>query len=905
MPLARILRLSGSHRRAPLQTEAFTDRPEPPLAARGGDDKRRRIRHRLVRRSSKRPASFTASSPPGTTGTCETCRRISSRDSCSRTSAPRPARPSSSPTAIRSATAAGCGCTTASSGDFRRIKRDLMLRIDPALYPEIEGSTDSELFFFLALTLGLEDDPPAAVEQAVGVIEHVGAQPRRRPSDPDDRGDERRAERLGFPILKRGEVPLAVLLDRREHSAPSASRQPGSAPALGRVETRCLGAARRPCRSMERGSRVELRHCSGGAGRTEAVQPSPAARMDRWADDIVSGPGASPRRRRLKAPRRARGALRPRRPGRPYALGLRQLPEPDALHGRPASRCGSAQPRRRADDLPAECVPNRKHVLRLEPGESFTGAWGLIPSKESPPPDDAYTKPRELALNDERGRHPRCHRRGWIRRGRLRQRACRRTGRTRHAARPERLPPVPAPPLSGRDRGVRPAGHRFQLEDFFPDHANIEVRNAEVVSADPQARGVTLADKSTIEGDVVVLASGSSRTSSIRRARRNSPSRCIRSTTPSGSARASASCSRTRCEAGAGRAGCTQLRRRRGRRDGGQVGGRNRGTGARRHAPRAPATRGRGRERDPGRLRPHCTRAILRRSSRLRRKAAPPAGCSVQARRVRQGGRGRSRHPGRRDDDQYSAGRLGRRLMAAPLSSRSGLVRGAAGLDVRPDLTVAGFPGVYALGDVANPVGGSHALPQLGSVAQQAGDWAARNILAGIDDKAAQPFHYHDKGIMAMIGRKAAVAEVGEHRHELHGRIAFAAWLGCTRSCSQPGAEVRAFLAGPTTSTCVRTIARPRCSTRRRSTHPASTGAPADPSRLLGVHGVQPSRTVPATRVPKPGSEWTVSSPPTAAIRLCIVVKPMAAARPLRQTGTVIGDLEVELGRRASRAPGR
>ena len=31
---------------------------------------------------------------------------------------------------------------------------------------------------------------------------------------------------------------------------------------------------------------------------------------------------------------------------------------------------------------------------------------------------------------------------------------------------------------------------------------------------------------------------------------------------------------------------------------------------------------------------------------------------------------------------------------------------------------------------------------------------------------------------MAMIGRKAAVAEIGEHRHELHGRFAFAAWLG-------------------------------------------------------------------------------------------------------------------------------
>ena len=58
--------------------------------------------------------------------------------------------------------------------DFRRLKRDLVLQVDPELYPDIEGSTDSELFFFLAVTLGLEDDPPAAVEQAVGVIEHVG-----------------------------------------------------------------------------------------------------------------------------------------------------------------------------------------------------------------------------------------------------------------------------------------------------------------------------------------------------------------------------------------------------------------------------------------------------------------------------------------------------------------------------------------------------------------------------------------------------------------------------------------------------------------------------------------------------------------------------------------------------------
>jgi glutamine amidotransferase len=58
--------------------------------------------------------------------------------------------------------------------DFHMVKRELVLAVDPSLYPSIEGSTDSETFFFLALTLGLEDDPPAAVERAVGYIEHVG-----------------------------------------------------------------------------------------------------------------------------------------------------------------------------------------------------------------------------------------------------------------------------------------------------------------------------------------------------------------------------------------------------------------------------------------------------------------------------------------------------------------------------------------------------------------------------------------------------------------------------------------------------------------------------------------------------------------------------------------------------------
>ena len=61
-----------------------------------------------------------------------------------------------------------------SIADFPTVKRDLALAVDPSLFPLIEGSTDSELFFFLALTFGLQEDPQHAVERAVGFIEETG-----------------------------------------------------------------------------------------------------------------------------------------------------------------------------------------------------------------------------------------------------------------------------------------------------------------------------------------------------------------------------------------------------------------------------------------------------------------------------------------------------------------------------------------------------------------------------------------------------------------------------------------------------------------------------------------------------------------------------------------------------------
>jgi glutamine amidotransferase len=61
-----------------------------------------------------------------------------------------------------------------SIAQFQDMKREFMLAVDPSLYTDVEGSTDSESFFFLALTFGLKNDPPAAVERAVGFIEHLG-----------------------------------------------------------------------------------------------------------------------------------------------------------------------------------------------------------------------------------------------------------------------------------------------------------------------------------------------------------------------------------------------------------------------------------------------------------------------------------------------------------------------------------------------------------------------------------------------------------------------------------------------------------------------------------------------------------------------------------------------------------
>jgi glutamine amidotransferase len=60
-------------------------------------------------------------------------------------------------------------------GGYPRLRRDLLLAVRPDLFGNIAGSTDSELLFHLALTLGLEDEPITAIARMAGFVEEVAA----------------------------------------------------------------------------------------------------------------------------------------------------------------------------------------------------------------------------------------------------------------------------------------------------------------------------------------------------------------------------------------------------------------------------------------------------------------------------------------------------------------------------------------------------------------------------------------------------------------------------------------------------------------------------------------------------------------------------------------------------------
>src|SRR5262249_10407966 len=97
-------------------------------------------------------------------------------------------------------------------------------------------------------------------------------------------------------------------------------------------------------------------------------------------------------------------------------------------------------------------------------------------------------------------------------------------------------------------------------------------------------------------------------------------------------------------------------------------------------------------------------------------------------------------------------------------------------IEVGPDLTIAGYPDIYVIGDLALSLDAKgNPLPGLAQVAMQGGTYAGKAIARKVLRRPApRPFHYFDKGTLAVIGRWKAVANVfGIH---LSGLPAWAVW---------------------------------------------------------------------------------------------------------------------------------
>jgi NADH dehydrogenase len=97
---------------------------------------------------------------------------------------------------------------------------------------------------------------------------------------------------------------------------------------------------------------------------------------------------------------------------------------------------------------------------------------------------------------------------------------------------------------------------------------------------------------------------------------------------------------------------------------------------------------------------------------------------------------------------------------------------------LNPDLTVPGWPDIFVVGDLASVDGpDGKPLPGVAQVAMQGGAYAAKAIVARVKGATGppKPFHYFDKGDLAVIGRGAAVARIfGAH---LSGLLAWLVWL--------------------------------------------------------------------------------------------------------------------------------
>lgn len=117
-------------------------------------------------------------------------------------------------------------------------------------------------------------------------------------------------------------------------------------------------------------------------------------------------------------------------------------------------------------------------------------------------------------------------------------------------------------------------------------------------------------------------------------------------------------------------------------------------------------------------------------------------------------------------------------VRANPLADRLGVEQSNGGrIPVAPDLSLASAPDVFVVGDIAAPRSrDGQLLAQLAPVAMQAGAHAGEQVLRRLNGQPTRPFRYRDKGTMATIGRRAAVADL-PFGITLRGTVAWLAWL--------------------------------------------------------------------------------------------------------------------------------
>jgi NADH dehydrogenase len=117
-------------------------------------------------------------------------------------------------------------------------------------------------------------------------------------------------------------------------------------------------------------------------------------------------------------------------------------------------------------------------------------------------------------------------------------------------------------------------------------------------------------------------------------------------------------------------------------------------------------------------------------------------------------------------------------VRANPLADMVGLAQAKGGrIVVEPDLSVPGHPECFVIGDLAASREDDGTLhPQMAPLAQQGADHVADQLARRRDGRATQPFHYKNKGVMATIGRNAAVAEL-PNGMRFRGRLAWVMWL--------------------------------------------------------------------------------------------------------------------------------